>query len=96
MKLSEMFLPEFAMEMAHTRKTLERVPEEKLAWKPHEKSMTLGRLAGHLAELPGLGVMGIRKDSLDFAPEGAPARKKLFQPTYYLVQSTDRLRDFID
>ena len=49
MKISEMFLPEFDQEMANTRKTLERIPEDKLDWKPHEKSMTLGRLAGHLA-----------------------------------------------
>ena len=50
MKLSEMFLPEFDQEMANTRKTLERVPADKWDWKPHDKSMTLGRLAGHLAK----------------------------------------------
>lgn len=45
-------LPEFDHEFAQTRRSLERVPEEHWAWKPHEKSYTLGRLAGHLAELP--------------------------------------------
>lgn len=72
MKIADMLLPEFDQEMANTRKTLERIPEEKLAWKPHEKSMTLGRLAGHLAEMPGWAVMGLRRDSLDLAPPGQP------------------------
>jgi len=44
MNLSEMILPEFDREMANTRKTLERVPEDKFAWKPHEKSTSLGGL----------------------------------------------------
>ena len=56
MKISDMFLPEFDQEMTTARKTLERIPEDKLGWKPHEKSMTLGRLAGHVAELAGWAV----------------------------------------
>jgi len=44
---------EFDQEAANTRRALERVPEDKLTWKPHEKSMTLGVLASHLAEIPG-------------------------------------------
>jgi uncharacterized damage-inducible protein DinB len=56
MTIAETFLSEFDAEMATTRRVLERIPEENLAWKPHEKSMTLGRLAGHVAELPGLGI----------------------------------------
>ena len=55
MPISEMLLPEFDQEMANTRKILERVPEDKLSYKPHEKSMTLGRFAGHVAELPSWG-----------------------------------------
>ena len=72
MSIAQSLLPEFDQEMANTRKTLERIPEEKLAWKPHEKSMTLGRLAGHLAEMPGWAVMGLLRDSLDLAPPGQP------------------------
>ncbi|MBV9083764.1 MAG: hypothetical protein JOZ62_13880, partial [Acidobacteriaceae bacterium] len=56
MKISEGLLAEFEQEMANTRKILERVPEDKIAWKPHRKSMTMGRLAGHIAELPNWGV----------------------------------------
>lgn len=48
----EMFLSEFDREMPATRKILERVPEERFAWKPHEKSSTLGKLANHVASIP--------------------------------------------
>ena len=72
MSLSETLLPEFDAEMASTRRTLERIPEDQLTWRPHEKSMLLGRLAGHLAELPGFGVTALTTDKLDFAA-GRPA-----------------------
>ena len=65
MRMSDALLPEFDHEMANTRKTLERVPEDKLGWKPHEKSMTMGRLAGHIAELAGWGKTTIETDSLN-------------------------------
>jgi uncharacterized damage-inducible protein DinB len=70
MKISETLLPEFDQEMATTRRLLERVPEDKLGWKPHEKSMTLGRLAGHVAEIPNYGVATMNMDSLDVNPIG--------------------------
>jgi uncharacterized damage-inducible protein DinB len=72
MQLSEALLPEFDYEMANTRKTLERVPEAKLTWKPHEKSMTMGELAVHLATIPSWTVPTIREDVLDVAPIGEP------------------------
>ena len=53
MTIGEMLLPEFDRETASTRKILERVPEDKFAWKPHQKSSTLGKLASHLAAIPG-------------------------------------------
>jgi uncharacterized damage-inducible protein DinB len=52
MAILDALLPEFDHEMATTRRLLDRVPEEKFSWKPHEKSMTLGQLAGHLANIP--------------------------------------------
>ena len=67
MSYAQTILPEFDQEMATTRKILERVPEGKNDWKPHAKSMTLGRLAGHVAELPGWGVTTLRQTELDFA-----------------------------
>ncbi|MBI3950680.1 MAG: DinB family protein [Acidobacteria bacterium] len=53
MNLIEPILMEFSYEAHTTRRMLERVPEEHLAWKPHEKSMSLARLATHIAEIPG-------------------------------------------
>ncbi len=52
MTFSEQLLPEFDGEMESTRKLLALVPDDRLAYKPHERSMALGRLAGHVAELP--------------------------------------------
>jgi uncharacterized damage-inducible protein DinB len=75
MKLNEMLLPEFDQEMANTRKSLERIPEDKLGWKPHEKSGTLAWLAGHLANIPLWAKLTINQDSFDMAPPGAPPYK---------------------
>ena len=70
MPLNQSLLPEFDHEMANTRKTLERVPEGKFDWKPHEKSFSMGALATHLATLPSWGVVTIQQDSFDLAPGG--------------------------
>ena len=70
MALSEALLPEFDQEMANTRQTLERVPEDKLGWKPHQKSGTMGWLATHLANIPGWVTFTLDNDSLDLAPPG--------------------------
>ena len=72
MGLSESLLPEFDNEMANTRKTLERVPHEKFAWKPHEKSTAMGGLATHLSNIPTWVMHTIDQDSLDLAPGGKP------------------------
>lgn len=52
MAIVDALLPEYDHELATTRRLLERVPEAEFGWKPHEKSMTLGQLAGHIATLP--------------------------------------------
>jgi uncharacterized damage-inducible protein DinB len=56
MTIAESFLPEFDAEMAATRRLLERVPAERLEWKPHGKSRSLGELATHVTELPRWGL----------------------------------------
>ena len=61
-----MFLKEMEQEAITTRKFLQIVPEDKWDWKPHEKSMTLQRLATHVAELPSWASMAINTDELDF------------------------------
>jgi uncharacterized damage-inducible protein DinB len=68
MSISQMLLPEFDQEMANTRKTLERIPEHNLTYKPHAKSMPLDRLAGHIAEMPTWGTMTLTTDSMDMDP----------------------------
>ena len=70
MAISQSLLPEFDMEMANTRKTLERVPDGKFDWKPHPKSGAMGWLASHLANLPLWAVMTLKEDTLDIAPAG--------------------------
>ena len=65
MTIAESFLPQFDNEIATTRRVLDRIPEDRLTWKPHEKSMSLGRLAGHIAQLPGLGAMIVLQEKLN-------------------------------
>lgn len=72
MALRDALLPEFDMEMASTRKVLERVPVENSDFKPHPKSGSLGWLAWHVADLPHWVVETVNKDELDFAPVGVP------------------------
>jgi uncharacterized damage-inducible protein DinB len=70
MSISAALLPEFDQEMANTRKTLERVPDGKFSWKPHDKSGTMGWLAGHIASMPNWTLVTLNQDSLDMAPGG--------------------------
>ncbi|MBO0723236.1 MAG: hypothetical protein J2P41_20605 [Blastocatellia bacterium] len=75
MKLTELFLAELEEEAALTRKALERVPEGRYDWKPHEKSMTLGYLAETVARMPGWPAFIINQDELDLAgPKQQPLR----------------------
>ena len=53
MSIAKSLLAEFEVQAPITRKFLERLPEDKLTWKPHEKSMSAGQLAYHLADVPG-------------------------------------------
>jgi uncharacterized damage-inducible protein DinB len=53
MKMSSPFIDELTREAEATRRVLERVPQDKLTWKPHPKSMSLGQLALHVAQTPG-------------------------------------------
>ena len=73
MTIGQSMLPEFDQEMQNTRKSLERVPEDKWNWKPHDKSGTVGWLAGHIAMLPGWTTMTINTEQLDYAPVDGPA-----------------------
>ncbi len=61
------FIAELQHEAATTRTCLERIPEDKFGWKPHEKSMEFGRLASHIAEMFGWTPTTLQQAELDFA-----------------------------
>jgi uncharacterized damage-inducible protein DinB len=67
MTISEALLSEFDQEMANTRKTLERVPADKADYTPHTKSMPMGKLAAHVAQLTGFGLIVLTAPQLDFS-----------------------------
>jgi len=71
MSLARSLMPEFEMEFAKTRKMLELVPDDKLGWKPHEKSMELGRLAWHVSDFPGWCRDVLTKPGLSISAEDA-------------------------
>src|ERR1700735_677761 len=72
MKISEILLQDYDTEIANTRRTLERVPEGKNDWKPHAKSMPLGKLAMHCATLPLFGSYVLEDEGMDMANSKHP------------------------
>lgn len=67
MSYADALLPEFDLEMETTRRVLQRVPEDKVTWKPHEKSFPLGHLAQLVAWMPGWITRTLRETKLDLA-----------------------------
>lgn len=65
MKLRDVLLPELRVEAPGTRRMLERLPPGSLAWRPHERSRTLGELAAHIADIPGLFLAALEQEELD-------------------------------
>ncbi len=101
MPIAQMLLPEFDQEMANTRKMLERVPDDKLDYKPHEKSMTLGRLAGHVAEMPQWTKETMNKELLEIAPGQQPysasSRRELLETfDKFVVEARGLIADATD
>lgn len=88
MTIADLLLAELDTEMAGTRRALQRAPEGDNDWKPHEKSMPLGYLAGLVATMPGWIVSMVKEDHLDL---GAPGRYKTlaFGSTGELLQAFD-------
>jgi uncharacterized damage-inducible protein DinB len=72
MSIASSLVPELEAEAATTRRLLERVPEDKLGWKPHEKSMSLAVLANHVAGLPGFMVGWAAEDTTVMDTSGGP------------------------
>jgi uncharacterized damage-inducible protein DinB len=84
----KIFLKELEQEAKTTRKMLSRIPEDKFNWQPHEISMTIKRLATHIAELPGWVSMSLTTDGLDFA--GNPYKQEDMNTTQELLAYFDR------
>jgi uncharacterized damage-inducible protein DinB len=83
MPLVDALLPEFDHEMTTTRKLLERIPDDRLDWKPHTKSMTLGGLGTHLSNLPNWGKWTLEQSEFDL--EGVPRSSSLASRTEILA-----------
>src|SRR5581483_4032808 len=67
MTIAELLQPEFDQEMASTRKVLERVPNDKFAWKPHDKSFSMGNLASHIVNMITWTVDTMNKPEFDLS-----------------------------
>lgn len=75
MSFADALLPEFEREMKTTRKYLERFPAAKADYKPHEKSMSMAKLATHVARIPTWATATFAADELDMNPIGAAPEK---------------------
>ena len=100
MQTAKGFQAELKSEAANTRKILDRVAEDKLGWKPHDKSMTLGRLAMHIAELPVWVIRAIEADSYDFAQHPyiitiPDSKKSLLEKFEEMLEKTMKIFDSV-
>lgn len=75
MDLAKTLLPEFEHEMATLRRVLERIPADRLDYRPHPKSFTLGDLANHAATIPGWTISTMTETELDFGLPETQARQ---------------------
>jgi uncharacterized damage-inducible protein DinB len=90
MSISESLLPEFDHELANTRRVLERVPEDRLGWKPHAKSYSLGELATHVTNLYVWAVHTIDDDFVDLGSPEAQQRQAAAASRAELLAKLDR------
>jgi uncharacterized damage-inducible protein DinB len=91
MKLTEFFLSQLELEASHSRLALERVPEGRNDWKPHDKSMPLGYLAALVATMPAWIISMIKQDEFDMKSKEAEAFKPLeWQTRSDLLAALDR------
>jgi len=89
MKLNQLFLEQLDVETKSTRRALERVPEGKNDWKPHEKSMPLGYLAALVAKMPGWIAMMVDQDAYDLNAKDARFQPVALATNEELVASFD-------
>jgi uncharacterized damage-inducible protein DinB len=89
MRISELLLPEYDQEMITTRRVLERVPDDRGAWKPHPKAFPMAHLAQLVARLPGWLPMTMDRTELDIAPKDGPKF-----PGYSIETTATLLKEF--
>ena len=89
MPLSELLLPEFDAEVVTTRKVIERVPDDRIEWRPHEKSFPMGHLAQLVAMIPGWTRHILTERELDIAPREGPTAVYRFLPVDQLLKMFD-------
>jgi uncharacterized damage-inducible protein DinB len=87
MTISEILVVDFDPEIASTRRTLERIPENDPQWKPHEKSMPIGRLAMHVARLPQFLTLILTTPELDLTKAKFPSLA--FESTAHLLSELE-------
>ena len=91
MAMSDLFLPELEHEMAGTRKLIERIPNDKLDWKAHSKSNSIGWVGSHLVEILGWTKGILEEDYLDIAPaDGEPYQTEMFDNHEAMLEQFDR------
>lgn len=88
MALNQAFMMELEHEAGSTKKLLDRIPEEKFDWKPHDKSMSMIQLAAHIAEMPAWLMMTVTTDELDFAT--TPYQRPNFTTKQELLEFFDK------
>ena len=92
MRIADTILPEWDQEMASTRRVVERVPDEKLDWRPHPRSWTVRELATHLVMVPSWTAVTIGQDSIDLAAPGHAETE--VKPAASRVELLERLDRF--
>jgi uncharacterized damage-inducible protein DinB len=90
MAIRDALLPEYDHEMATTRRLLARVPDADFGWKPHDKSMTLGQLASHIANLPHWCRLVLESPVFDLATLDPSARGAVPASVAELLSDFDR------
>ena len=91
MAIAESILPEFDHETATTRTLLERVPGDKAEWKPHVRSMSLGQLAMHIANLPQWAAIALERTQFDTNPPGESlAASPPYESAQAVLETYDR------
>jgi uncharacterized damage-inducible protein DinB len=96
MAIADGLLMELDMEAKTTKRVLERIPEDKLAWKPHDTSMTLGELASHIANMQGFLSTAASADSFDFGSSGPqPVGKTRGEIVETFTQGTAKAKELI-